>query len=128
MGGVRNRVDTRNKILTLEQIPKHGGLVTGYFDLLRVHHARDLECVRQRLPHVQLIAVVLQEPGELLNQRARAEMAAAMRMVDYVLIANSEDLDGILERLEPSEIVRLEAADLRRTRHLIEHVQRGQTR
>lgn len=121
-------MDTRNKILTLQQIPKHGEVVTGYFDLLRVQHSRDLECVRQRLSHAPLIAVVLQDPGELLNQRARAEMAAAMRMVDYVLIANSEDLDGILERLEPSEIVRLDAADLRRTRHLVEHVQRGQTR
>ena len=121
-------MDTRNKILTLAQIPKRGKVVTGYFDLLRVQHARDLECVCLRPPHAPLIVLILQEPGELLNQHARAEMAAAMRMVDYVLIANSEDLDGILERLEPREIVRLEATDLRRTRCLVEHVQRGQTR
>jgi glycerol-3-phosphate cytidylyltransferase-like family protein len=121
-------VDTRNKILTWEQIPKGGMVVTGYFDLLRVEHSRDLECMRQRLPRAPLIILVLPQSGELLTQRARAEMVAAIRMVDYVLVADSEDLDEILKRLEPAEIVRLEADDLRRERHLIEHVQRGQTR
>jgi hypothetical protein len=48
-------------------------------------------------------------------------------MVDYVLIADFEDLDGMLARLEPIDIVRFDADDLRRTRDLIEHVQRGQT-
>ena len=121
-------MDTRNKILKLEQIPKGGKVVTGYFDLLRVQHSRDLECMRQHLPDAPLIVLVLPRPGELLTQRARAEMVAAIRMVDYVLIAEAEDLDRILEGLEPAEVVRLESADLRHTRHLIEHVQRGQSR
>jgi hypothetical protein len=103
-------------------------VVTGYFDLLRVQHSRDLEWVRQRMAPAPLIILVLPRPGELLSRQARAEVVAAIRVVDYVLIADSEDLDGILEGLEPAEIVRLESADLRRTRHLIEHVQRGQTR
>ena len=121
-------VDTRSKIVTAGQVPAAATLVTGYFDVLRVEHVRALQQVRDRTGDHPVVVAVLPREGELLSQHARAEMVAALRMVDYVLIANREDLDGILEGFRPAEFVRLEEAGLRHMHCLIEHVQRGQIR
>lgn len=120
-------MDTRSKILTLDgalQLPS--GTLTmavGYFDALRAAHTRDLAS----LPR-PLLVVVLPLSGELLPQSARAEMVAALRMVDYVVAAENKDLDALAERLAPRQIVRLEVRDAERNQQLIEHVQRRQTR
>jgi glycerol-3-phosphate cytidylyltransferase-like family protein len=122
-------VDTRSKILTsADSLPRPFTLVSGYFDVLRAEHVREFERVRQRTVNRPLVVVVLRCPEELLSQRARAELVAAVRVVDYVVTADHNDLSGIIERLQPAEVVRLEEADRRRTGRLIEHVQRGQTR
>jgi len=121
-------VDTRSKIVTAEEVPRPVKVVTGYFDVLRVEHVRILDEVRNRTPRIPLLAIVLPRSGEFLNQAARAEMAAALRMVDYVLIADQEVPDRVLASLQPAEVVHLDAAELRCTRDLIEHVHRGQTR
>jgi len=70
------------------------------------------------------VVLVLQRAGELLMDAARARMAAALRIVDYVVIADHEDPDVVLERVQPADVVRLEEADLRSRGLLIEHVQR----
>jgi len=101
--------------------------VTGYFHILRAAHARELEQVRTRNGARTLVVVVLPAAGELLPQRARAELAAALRVVDYVVTADDGDVDGIIGRLEPVELVRLETDDALRTRQLMEHVHRRQT-
>jgi bifunctional ADP-heptose synthase (sugar kinase/adenylyltransferase) len=106
-------MDTRSKIIT----------VTGYFDVLLAAHARELSV----LPR-PLLVLVLPLAGELMAQRARAEMAAGLRMVDYVVIADTTDADALCERLRPTQIVRMEAADALRTRQLREHVRNRQTR
>jgi glycerol-3-phosphate cytidylyltransferase-like family protein len=98
-------------------------VVTGYFDPLLAAHARELAA----LPRPLLVAV-LPRAGELLSQRARAELVAGLRVVDYVVIAENTDADALCERLRPAQIVRLEAADARRTRQLMEHVRNRQTR
>jgi glycerol-3-phosphate cytidylyltransferase-like family protein len=122
-------VDTRSKILTsADSLPRPITLVAGYFDVLRAAHAGEMQEVRDRTGSRPLVAVVLPCPGELLNQRARAELVAAIRVVDYVLIADNEELHRLIERLNPAEVVRLEEADRRRTRRLIEHAQHEQTR
>jgi len=100
--------------------------VTGYFDPLLAWHARELERIRSRSG--ALAAIVLPLDGELLPQRARAHLVAALRMVDYVLIADNEPLDKLVAALKPLEIVHLEDHDLRRRSELIEHVRRRQTR
>jgi len=120
-------MDTRTKILTLEAalaLPR-GEIVlaAGYFDGLRAAHARDLGA----LPR-PLLAVVLPLAEELLPQRARAEMVAALRMVDYVVIARESDLDALVERLVPPRLVRLESSDTARVQQLIEHVHLRQIR
>jgi len=102
-------------------------LVIGYFDVLRAEHARDLTEARERTGAQSVLVVVLPLASEIVPQAARAGMVAALRMVDYVLPAESEDWESLSGALQPVEIVRLEEADTRRTRQLIEHVHRRQS-
>lgn len=97
--------------------------VTGYFEILAAEDSRQLA----PLPK-PIVAIVLPLEGELLSQRGRAEMAAALQVVDYVVIAESQGVDALCERLRPARIVAIEAAQARRTRQLIEHVRNRQTR
>jgi bifunctional ADP-heptose synthase (sugar kinase/adenylyltransferase) len=119
-------MDTRNKILTVAaalELRPPVALATGHFDVLRAEDARELARVR----HHPLLVVVLPLAGEILTQRARAELVAALSVVDYVVTADDGDLDGLIESLKPAEFVRLEAAEARRASQLIEHVHRRQT-
>ena len=120
-------MDTRNKILTLEAAmqlqPGSFTLATGHFDALYAAHVRELESLARPLA----VAVVPLE-DELMPQAARAEMVAALRMVDYVLIPKERDLDALIECLAPRKLVRLEAIHTARVRRLIEHVHGRQTR
>lgn len=131
MGGIRTRVDTRSKILTPAALlalapPRPLVIVKGYFDLLRAEHARSFDEIRRRTSAATLLAVVLPLHHGLLPLAGRAELVAALRMVDYVLLGDCEDLDRLLSSLRPAETVSLEDADMRRARQLIEHVHRRQ--
>jgi glycerol-3-phosphate cytidylyltransferase-like family protein len=119
-------VDTRSKIVNEEELPRPIALVTGYFEVLRVEHIRALEQVRCVHPHLPVVVLILQHSDELVSQRARARMVAALRVVDYVLIADHEDPDAVLVRLQPAFVLRLEETDLHSSRVLIEHAQRQQ--
>jgi bifunctional ADP-heptose synthase (sugar kinase/adenylyltransferase) len=119
-------MDTRSKILTLAaalELPPPVAVAVGYFDVLCAQHARELAQVR----HHPLLVVVLPFAGEILPQSARAEMVAALRVVDYVVIADYGGLDRLVASFKPLEFVRLEAADARRASQLMEHVHRRQT-
>ena len=115
-------MDTRSKILSRDEalrLPRDTvTLVSGYFDGLRAAHVQDLAALR-----APVLVAVLPLDGELLPQSARAEMVAALRMVEYVVIANEKELDALIEGLAPRELVRLEAADAARVRQLKDHVQ-----
>jgi glycerol-3-phosphate cytidylyltransferase-like family protein len=121
-------MDTRNKIVDAAGCHGKGPgtVITGYFDPLLAWHARELERIRERAG--SLIAIVLPLADELLSQPARAAVVAALRMVDYVLIADNEDLDRLFAELKPVEIVRLENDDLRRRGELMQHVRRRHIR
>jgi hypothetical protein len=71
-----------------------------------------------------LMAAVLDPPNALLPGRARAELAASLRVVDYVLLPGAGGLDQALAELRPDEVIRSEAAHQRRTKELMEHVHR----
>lgn len=125
-------MDTRSKILTVESAlaldpPRPLVMVSGLFDILRAAHTRDLADLR-RSPASALMAVVLPGPAAMLGQRARAELVAALRMIDYVVAAADADLDPIAAALQPAAVVRLEDADRRRLQQLIAHVHRRQAR
>jgi glycerol-3-phosphate cytidylyltransferase-like family protein len=119
-------VDTRSKILTLAaalELRPPIAIATGYFDVLRAEDARELGRVR----HHPLLVVVLPLANEILSLSARAEMVAALRVVDYVVTADDGDVERLVSELQPVEFVRLETAEARRTSQLIEHVHRRQT-
>jgi bifunctional ADP-heptose synthase (sugar kinase/adenylyltransferase) len=120
-------MDTRSKILTPAAAPHGCAVVTGTFDIVLAEDTRELAEIRACYPDRPLLAVVLPLAGALLGQRARAELAAALRMVDYVVIADDAVPDALLALLEPAHVVRLEAAHAIRKRQLMEHVQRRQT-
>ena len=102
-------------------------MVTGAFDLLLAADARELAEIRASYPGAPLLAVVLPVPGELLGQRARAELAAALRVIDYVVIAEDAALHALLDSLEPARLVRLEESQTARKRQLMEYVHSRQT-
>ena len=119
-------MDTRSKILTIAaamELRPPVSIATGYFDVLRAEDARELGGVR----HHPLLVVVLPLANEILSLPARAEMVAALRVVDYVVTADYDDVERLVTGLRPVELVRLEAAETRRASQLMEHVHRRQT-
>jgi hypothetical protein len=120
-------MDTRTKILNAEAAPRGCTVVAGAFDPVLAEDARELAGIRASHPDRPLLVVVLPLPGELLPRRARAELVAALRMVDYVVTADDAAPDAMLSSLEPAYLVRLEEAQAVRKRQLMEHVHRRQT-
>lgn len=127
-------LDTRKKILTAAQavetvrrLRAEGRSVrfaTGWFDPLIAAHARRLEQLRDGAARVMVIVTDPSRP--ILPARARAELVAALSVVDYVVPSEEERLEDLLARLEATEVLRGEAADEALTRQLIHHVQTRQ--
>jgi hypothetical protein len=120
-------MDTRSKILSFQAAPRACTVVTGAFDPLLAEDARELAEVRASHPDRPLLVVVLPLSQELLPLRARAELVAALRMIDYVVTAHEIDPDALLRALKPALLVRLEDAQAVRKRQLIEHVHHRQS-
>jgi bifunctional ADP-heptose synthase (sugar kinase/adenylyltransferase) len=127
-------VDTRTKIITPEQAcalargPRNAALATGYFDVLLAAHIRELDQVRHSLPNAVLLVALRTPEQPLLDVRARAEMVAALAMVDYVVNLEDRQMESLLAAFPAERIVRLEAAHEQRMRELIQHVHRRQSR
>jgi glycerol-3-phosphate cytidylyltransferase-like family protein len=120
-------MDTRNKILTADAARALAGpltVVTGYFDMLRAEHARELEAIRGQAGACTLLALVLPYAGAVFDIHARARMVAALRMVDYVLVADELDADELVKSLRPQTVIHLEADDARRNREIAERIRR----
>jgi hypothetical protein len=123
-------VDTRSKIVSVSEAPRNAAVAVGHFDVPGVEHTRVLAALRARwIPVIAIVLPAGEETPEILNQHDRARMAAALRMVDYVLIAAANShpggLDDLLTILTPCEIVRLDTSEVeifeRRLRRLEEH-------
>jgi bifunctional ADP-heptose synthase (sugar kinase/adenylyltransferase) len=111
-------VDTRTKIVSTQEalrLTERGAtVVSGYFDpLISAHTARLAEVKQEGAP---LLVLIASPEDPILPARARAELVAGLRCVDYV----TEALDG----LAPS--VHLESEHDARLEQLIEHVQARQ--
>ena len=123
-------MDTRQKIIepqrTLALVgdlrAKGVKIVTGYFDVIVAEHVQRLREIKNGAG--TLVVVVLDPPEPLLAGRARAELVAALGMVDYVVPADEQAAGEMLSHFTTSEIVREESADLLRARRLSEHVKR----
>lgn len=131
MRDARDRdLDTREKILTqaaavatarrLRQEGTPVKLATGLFDPVLAGHARRLEALTE--DGAPLMVVVADPPRPILPARARAELVAALRVVDYVVLPDEGRLERLLTQLEAAEIARGEVADEGLTRDLIRHV------
>lgn len=93
-------MDTRTKIIALEDAherlrDKPSCWVAGHFDPLLAGHVRHLR--EHAKPGHYLVVQVTNPAKPLLPQRARAELVAALGMVDYVVLgdgagAETEDL------------------------------------
>jgi bifunctional ADP-heptose synthase (sugar kinase/adenylyltransferase) len=125
-------MDTRTKIIEperaaarLQELREQGRavkVVTGYFDVLVADHVTRLREIG-RTPGTVFV-LVLDPPAPLLGTRARAELVAALAMVDYVVPAAEQAAAALLSRCAASEILREETADLLRAERLSQHVQR----
>lgn len=102
-------MDTRHKIIGREALPPGGYLyVSGYFDPLLATHARRLNELREG--HPGGLVVVVRDPAmPILPARARAELVAALKCVDHVIIGG----DAIVDDTEAHAAI---------TAELIEHV------
>jgi bifunctional ADP-heptose synthase (sugar kinase/adenylyltransferase) len=103
-------LDTRTKIIPLHELQERlqrrpAQWVSGHFDPLLSEHVRRLGQASE--PAQLLVVEVTNPPQPLLAQRARAELVAALSMVDYVVLGNAEG-----------------AADADLTERFIEHVLR----
>ncbi|MSV30735.1 MAG: hypothetical protein EXQ52_18615 [Bryobacterales bacterium] len=123
-------MDTRAKIVddarAAELRSAHPGMrfVTGYFDVLVPSQVRTLErLVSGEAPDGSrpLMAVVVDPPAPLLNARARAELAAGLAVIDYVLLAAGGKPEWL------TDAVSLEAEHEGNRQNLIAHVHRRQT-
>ena len=123
-------MDTRSKILTAAEARQIAGpvaLVTSYFDVLRGECVRELEAFAAKAGGGQsqaprLLAAALPLEGALLEQRARAELVAGLRVVDYVIAASEGEVEELIEALKPLRVARLEAEHIRLSRELRERV------
>jgi len=71
---------------------------------------------------------VLPFSGEVFDIGARARLVAALRVVDYVVIADEMEADALIETLRPQTVIHVEADDARRNREIAERIRRGQGR
>jgi bifunctional ADP-heptose synthase (sugar kinase/adenylyltransferase) len=99
-------------------------LASGFFDPLLAAHAQRLEEIAQ--PGRTLFVAVEDPPHPLLAARARAELIAGLRVVDYVVLAGGSSA-SLAGALAPDAVFTGRDADRRCTQTLIEHVHQRQT-
>ena len=126
-------MDTRTKIITPEEACALArgstpvALATGHFDVLLAAHVRELERMLDSLPDAVLLVALGTPEQALLDARARAELVAALAIVDYVVSLEDRQMESLLAAFPAERTVRLEAAHERRMRELIQHVHRRQS-
>jgi bifunctional ADP-heptose synthase (sugar kinase/adenylyltransferase) len=84
-------LDTRSKIIAAGEARERlngqpACWISGHFDPLLAEHVRLL--AKSAKPGQALVVEVTDSARPLLSQRARAELVAALAMVDYVVLGN----------------------------------------
>jgi len=105
---VMSREELKSAIAERKRSGKSVVFANGCFDTLHVGHVRYLEGAR-REGDVLVVAVNddasvrgLKGPGRpILNENARAELVAALRAVDYVVLFDEPNVEPLLELLRP---------------------------
>lgn len=118
-------MDSRSKILTAEEARARvaalssGLLVSGYFDPVLAAHAARLAGLCD--PGRRLVVLIEDPPEPILPARARAELVAALRGVDTVVLPAPDGTAAL------AATVKLAAEDAERTAAFEAHVHRRQT-
>ena len=111
-------MDTRSKILPHHEVremlqDKPAKWVTGYFDPLVAEHVRRLREFAK--PGETLVIEIANPEAPLLSQRARAELVAALSIVDYVVLGTGEPsnsaIDGGMQAQFIEHVLRRHRAD-----------------
>jgi rfaE bifunctional protein nucleotidyltransferase chain/domain len=105
---VMSRDELKSAIADRKRSGKRIVFANGCFDTLHVGHVRYLEGAR-REGDVLVVAVNddasvcgLKGPGRpILNENARADLVAALRAVDYVVLFHEPTVEPLLELLRP---------------------------
>jgi bifunctional ADP-heptose synthase (sugar kinase/adenylyltransferase) len=128
-------LDTRTKILTPEQALELGerlrnqgrrvAALAGTFDVLLAETAGRI--AGAVAGYDVAIAVVGDGADELLPRSARAELAAGLRAIDWVVALDNDAHKAFLDRLAPDAIVSETGSHTAATAGLIAHVQRRQS-
>lgn len=99
-------------------------MLIGHFDPLYAAHVRRLREVCA--PGETIVVVLTDPPKPLLPAAARAELVAGLGVVAHVIISDDNQVEELIGRLAPTEVLREGAADERRTDSLISHVRARQ--
>jgi glycerol-3-phosphate cytidylyltransferase-like family protein len=124
-------VDTRSKIITVSEAPREGVLAVGRFDGLGVEHVHALQPFRQAGDSITAVVMPAMDgsPCDTMSQQERAKLAAALRVIDYVLLAAPQGASGsfedLVKSLKPKQIVPLDEIESRRLGRLIERLPHG---
>ena len=105
---IHSREFVRTAVAKLRRQGKHVVLANGCFDTLHVGHVRYLEGAR-REGEILVVGVnadssvcKLKGPGRpILDESARAQLVAALRSVDYVVIFAEPNVEALLKELRP---------------------------
>jgi rfaE bifunctional protein nucleotidyltransferase chain/domain len=105
---IRSRENLAAELVNLKRAGKRIVLANGCFDTLHVGHVRYLSGAK-REGDILVVAVNsdsstrgLKGPGRpVLGEQARAQLVAALRDVDYVVLFSEPDVATLLEELRP---------------------------
>lgn len=112
MRGAESKIVSRNLLRAKLTDHKAGGqrvvLANGCFDTLHVGHVRYLEGARREGDalvvgvNMDRSVCALKGPGRpILDEQARAQLVAALRAVDYVVLFDEPNVETLLETLRP---------------------------
>jgi len=107
-----SKIVSLEKLRALLETDRRNGkqivLSNGCFDTLHVGHVRYLEAARQEgdilITAINADSSVHALKGwqrPILNEQARAQLVAALRCVDYVIVFAEPDVNRLLEELRP---------------------------
>lgn len=105
---ILSRENAASELARLKRDGKGIVLANGCFDTLHVGHVRYLSGAKQE-GDILIVAVnsdagtrALKGPGRpILDEQARAQLVAAVRDVDYVVLFSEPNVDSLLEQFRP---------------------------
>ena len=116
------QMDTRSKILNPAKVLKHLAgpgesrfvIARGTFDILRAEHCRRLAQAKEGPEKLVVLIAGDETPRRtVLDARTRAELIAAVQVVDYVVICDEAEANGFISSLSPTRVVEPESPPLR---------------